>query len=365
MKQYLDLLEHVLKNGTVKENRTGINTVGVFGYQMRFNMADGLPLLTTKRMFIKGIVHELLWFIAGNTNIKYLVDNGISLWTDWPLKNYNSKNHRDDQMTKEWFENAIHNNSKFAKEWGELGPVYGKQWRDWETVNFYKKDEPWGENIHSWISYRDGSARVWQGIDQLQNVIDQIRKEPMSRRLIVSAWNPADIDEMAVSGLPPCHCFFQFNCRPLTLKQRIQYDRGRVVGDYALHAPDTECVSDKSVHETLDNRKVPRHYLDLMLYQRSADIFLGVPFNIASYALLLHMIAEVTNTVPGEFVHTLGDAHIYENHLDQVKEQLTRSPKTLPILNLTHRDSIDDFCFEDVKIEGYTSHSAIKGDVAV
>lgn len=264
MKQYLDLLTHIMEKGSDKSDRTGTGTRSVFGYQMRFDLAEGFPLLTTKKLHTKSIFHELLWFIKGDTNIKYLKENGVSIWDDW------------------------------ADENGDLGPVYGSQWRAWKTDDGRK-------------------------IDQLSEVIDQIKKNPDSRRLIVSAWNVGEVSKMK---LPPCHAFFQFY------------------------------VADGK--------------LSCQLYQRSADIFLGVPFNIASYAALTMMVAQVTGLKPGTFVHTLGDAHIYTNHFEQVNLQLTRDPRPLPQLVLNPEvKSIFDFKFEDLSIVNYDPHPHIKGAVAV
>ncbi|KGI85322.1 MULTISPECIES: thymidylate synthase [unclassified Exiguobacterium] len=264
MKQYHDLCTHILENGVVKEDRTGTGTTSVFGYQMRFNLQDGFPLITTKKLHTRSIIHELLWFITGDTNVKYLQDNGVRIWNEW------------------------------ADEDGNLGPVYGAQWRSFPKP--------------------DGTT-----VDQLAQVIEQIKTNPDSRRLIVSAWNPGQLEDMA---LPPCHLMFQFY------------------------------VADGK--------------LSCQLYQRSADTFLGVPFNIASYALLTHMVAHVTGLEVGDFVHTLGDAHIYHNHLEQVKLQLTRETRPLPTLNIL-RDvsSIEDFRFEDFEIVGYDPHPHIKGEVSV
>lgn len=264
MKQYLDLLQEIMEHGTVKSDRTGVGTKSIFGHQMRFDLSEGFPLLTTKKVHLKSIIHELLWFISGDTNIKYLKDNKVSIWDEW------------------------------ADENGDLGPVYGKQWRSWAAP--------------------DGRS-----IDQLSEVIETIKKNPDSRRMIVCAWNPADVDKMA---LPPCHCFFQFY------------------------------VADGK--------------LSCQLYQRSADTFLGVPFNIASYALLTMMIAQVCGLKAGEFVHTTGDTHIYLNHFDQVREQLSREPRALPkMLINTEVKSIFDFKYEDFTLEGYDPWPAIKAPVAV
>lgn len=264
MKQYHDLMRHVLENGVKKEDRTGTGTVSVFGHQMRFDLSKGFPLLTTKKLHTKSIIHELLWFLKGDTNIKYLKDNGVRIWDEW------------------------------ADENGNLGPVYGYQWRNWPL--------PDGKHI-----------------DQITQVIEMIKKNPDSRRLIVSAWNVADINQMK---LPPCHAFFQFY------------------------------VADGK--------------LSCQLYQRSADIFLGVPFNIASYALLLMMVAQVCELEVGEFVHTFGDAHIYTNHLEQVNLQLSRDFRPLPIMKINPNvKSIFDFTFEDFTLENYDPHPHIKGEVAV
>lgn len=264
MKQYLDLLDHVLKNGVEKKDRTGTGTISVFGYQMRFNLGDGFPMLTTKKLHLKSILHELLWFLKGETNTRYLKENGVSIWDEWANPN------------------------------GELGHVYGYQWRSWPSYN--------GE-----------------GIDQIAAVVNSIKNNPDSRRHIVSAWNVADLDNMA---LPPCHVMFQFY--------------------------------------------VANGKLSCSLYQRSADIFLGVPFNITSYALLTHMMAQVTGLQPGEFVHTLGDAHIYLNHLEQVKLQLTRQPMPLPLLQINPEvKNIFDFKFSDFQVLNYQSHPHIKGEISV
>ena len=264
MKQYLDLLQHVLSNGNTKSDRTGTGTQSVFGYQMRFDLSEGFPLLTTKKLHLRSIIYELLWFLKGDTNIKYLHDHKVSIWDEW------------------------------ADENGDLGPIYGKQWRSWATA--------------------DGEP-----IDQITQLIEQIKTNPDSRRLLVCAWNVGEIDKMA---LPPCHILFQFY--------------------------------------------VANGKLSCQLYQRSADIFLGVPFNIASYALFTMMIAQACRLRYGEFIHTLGDAHIYSNHIEQVKLQLNRQPRKLPIMKLNpEKKNIFDFDYEDFQLEGYNPHPHIKGDVAV
>ncbi len=288
MKQYIDLCNYILNNGVKKDDRTGTGTISVFGYQMRFNLGEGFPLLTTKKVHLKSIIHELLWFISGSTNIKYLVDNDVRIWNDWPYDLY--KKSPDFQgETIEEFAAKIKESDEFAKKYGNLGPVYGKQWRD------------------------------FNGVDQLSNLIEQIKTNPNSRRLIISAWNPAEVDKMA---LPPCHSFMQFY--------------------------------------------VAEGKLSCQLCQRSADVFLGVPFNIASYALFTMMIAQVCGLEPGDFVHTLGDAHIYLNHLDQVNKQIKRSLRPLPKMVINPNvKSIFDFKYEDFTLLNYNPHSGIKGKVAV
>lgn len=305
MKQYLDLLRDVRENGEEKTDRTGTGTISVFGRQARYDMSEGFPAVTTKKLYMRSVVHELLWFLQGSGNIEYLAQNNVHIWDEWPYKAYLKAQGEEipDTNGEAWrrgleeFIGKIATDHAFAVEWGNLGPVYGVQWRHWP-------DGDGGE------------------IDQIQKAIDTIKNNPDSRRNIVSAWNVAEIDEMAKAGLPPCHNMFQFNVR-----------------------------GDK---------------LDLQLYQRSADMFLGVPFNIASYALLGAMIAQVTDKQPGEFIHTLGDAHIYVNHLDQVDEQLSREPLRLPKLFLNPSiKNIDDFTFEDIRLEDYESHPPIKAPIAV
>jgi thymidylate synthase len=264
MRQYHDLIEHILADGAEKGDRTGTGTLSVFGHQMRFDLSEGYPLVTTKKLHVKSIIYELLWFLRGDTNIGYLKDHGVRIWDEW------------------------------ADERGELGPVYGKQWRSWPA--------------------KDGGT-----IDQIANVVEMIKRNPDSRRLIVTAWNPAEVDKMA---LPPCHCLFQFY--------------------------------------------VANGRLSCQLYQRSADVFLGVPFNIASYALLTLMVAQVTGLKPGDFVHTLGDAHLYLNHLEQARSQLSRAPRALPVMKLNPEvKDLFGFAYEDFVLEGYDPHPHIKAQVAV
>lgn len=305
MRQYLNLLTHIMETGVDKGDRTGVGTRSVFGYQMRFDLSEGFPLLTTKKVPFRLIAEELLWFVHGDTQLRTLALKDVHIWDEWPYKAYLIRNELPVPKTgsEEWnagikeFVERVKTDEAFAKEYGDLGPVYGYQWRHWPTSG--------GKEI-----------------DQLRDVVEQIKANPNSRRLIVSAWNPADIEEMAKAGLPPCHCLFQFY--------------------------------------------VANGKLSCQLYQRSCDTFLGVPFNIASYALLTMMIAQVTGLEPGEFVWTGGDTHLYSNHFEQVKEQLSREPKKLPTLRIN--PAVKDlfaFTYEDFTLEGYDPHPPIKAPIAV
>lgn len=304
---YLTLLEHLLTNGATKTDRTGTGTKSVLGYQMRFNLADGFPLLTTKKVPFKAIVHELLWFLRGDTNLQYLAKNNVHIWDEWPYKAYLKRNNLPipEINGEEWktgmseFVQKIATDDAFAKEHGNLGPIYGYQWRSWPTAD--------GKNI-----------------DQLAQVIEQIKKSPDSRRMIVSAWNVGDIEEMAKAGLPPCHCLFQFY------------------------------VADGK--------------LSCQLYQRSCDTFLGLPFNIASYSLLVMIIAQICELEPGEFVWTGGDVHVYLNHVEQAQTQIARRGdiRPLPTVKINPlKMNIEDFTIEDFELVGYNPHDAIKAPIAV
>jgi len=372
--EYNRLLNTILERGRVKHNRTGVDTIGVFGEQAKFDLSKGFPILTTKKVWFKGIVHELLWFIKGDTNIKYLVDNDVHIWDEWAYKRYTDwlkGQQADGRFVGEeaWtigefvdsikkgddliFKDDMHPQSgqPLWQIWGELGEgTYGGMWRAFPYA-YCDPDElafcP--EGIHDYQENR---------VDQLRKVLDKLKTNPDDRRMIVSAWHPYWVDHCA---LPPCHCLFHFNTEELTLEER----RDRIVGPYQTNAG---IVVPKhfASHEHMDALKVPRRKLNLLLYQRSCDTFLGVPFNISSYSLLLAMVAHVSNMVPGVFTHTYGDLHIYENHREQVQELLSRTPKRLPTLMLN--DSVKDlfdFKFEDIILRGYFPHPPIKGAVAV
>jgi thymidylate synthase len=306
MQQYLDLMRHILENGHKKDDRTGTGTISVFGYQMRVPLDQGFPLLTTKKMATRAIFHELLWFLKGDTNIKYLADNDVHIWDEWPFQDYliaNQLTGKFPMYSEEWmaekkeFIEKIKTDTEFAEKWGDLGPVYGKQWRRWEGP--------------------DGKT-----YDQLGMAVEQIKKNPDSRRILVSAWNASDVAGHHKTAPPLCHTLFQFY--------------------------------------------VSEGVLSCQLYQRSADVFLGVPFNIASYSLLTCMIAQVCGLKAGEFIHTFGDAHLYLNHLDQAHEQLSREPKPLPTLKLNPAITrLEDFTMEDIALENYDPHPAIKAPIAV
>lgn len=289
MKQYLNLMNQILTEGEWHPNRTGIDTISVFGLQARYDLRHGFPLVTTKKVFFKGIVHELLWFLAGDTNIKYLVDNNVRIWNEWAFERYAKSNDYQNETLEEYVD-KIKNNAEFAKKHGDLGPIYGHQWRN------------------------------SNGVDQLKEVIKNIKTNPNSRRLIVDCWNPQEIPNMA---LPPCHTFFQF-------------------------------------YVSNENKT-----LNLQLYQRSADMFLGVPFNIASYALLLQLVAQECHLEAGVFVHTIGDGHIYVNHLEQVKLQLSRNPYPLSMIKIKPFEDLFQVKFDDIELQDYQSHPLIKGQVAV
>jgi len=327
-KVYHDLLKDILENGIQKGDRTGTGTRSVFGRQIRFNMKNGFPLLTTKKMYLKGIIVELLWFLRGDTNIKYLVDNGCNIWNSDAWKHY-LKEQKDlganeENASMEWFKEKIKNDDYFAKTWGELGPVYGKQWRSWKGYSNEDWDAP--------------------NTDQISNLINDLKTNPNSRRLMVNAWNAGEIEQMV---LPPCHYGFQVWTRELSYKER--YDM------WNKKNPTLDIMTDD---ELFDNANIPKREISLMWNQRSVDTFLGLPFNIASYGMLLEMIAQQVNMVPGELIGNLGDVHLYNNHISFVEAQLTRTSKTdvLPELNLNKANSIFDYKFEDFEIVNYDAH---------
>jgi thymidylate synthase len=347
MKQYQELLVKILTTGTDKSDRTGTGTRSIFGHQMRFDLAEGFPLVTTKKVHLKSIIHELLWLLKGDTNIKYLVDNGVNIWTDWPLKRYNdlATFNECDTMTLERFTARIREDAEFAETWGDLGPVYGKQWRKW-AIN-------------------DGGSSY---IDQIAALIEGLKTNPDSRRHLVSAWNVGELHDMS---LPPCHALFQFYTQSLTIDQRIATLRDEdVQADGYLQEQgaflNDDIIHRVNLHNHLDTLGAPLHKLSCLLYQRSADAFLGLPFNIASYALLTMMVAQVCNMVPGEFIWTGGDTHLYNNHFDQAGELVSREPRPLPKMKLNPdvRD-IDAFTYDDFTLEGYDPWPAIKAAVSV
>jgi thymidylate synthase len=343
-KQYQDLLSDILDNGHQKGDRTGTGTVSVFGREMRFNMSDGFPLLTTKKVYHKGVIHELLWMLGampkeykqfGNTNIKYLVDNGVNIWVGDAYREYQNKRTVDEikimgyPKTEKEFIERIKEDENFALTYGNLGPVYGEQWTNW--VSETKSSE-----------HLDGNFEIVEkvsGVNQIQEVIDRLKENPDCRRLIVSAWNVGQIKRMA---LPPCHLLFQFWTRELSMSEKE---------DWCKHND--------------NHMDCPMRAISVKMYQRSCDTFLGVPFNIASYALLLEMVAQCVNMVPEEFIWSGGDTHIYNNHIDQCKEQISREPKKLPTILLNSEiNDIFAFRFSDITIKDYEPHPKIKGELS-
>jgi len=358
MKQYLDLLQTIKGEGTIKPAaREGMpGTISLFGHQFRHNLAEGFPLLTTKGMYWKGVVAELLWFLRGDTNVKFLIDHGVNIWNEDAYAYY-CKKHKEfgevmdpmslaafvDTLKKhspEVFENWFSASFKYAL--GDCGYQYGKVWRDWDNIDFYME----GPDL----------TPIDISIDQIKNVLNSLRESPQSRRHVVTAWDPAHDKDLALTW---CHAMFQFNCRPIPRHIRAEIYRH----EQGISHPHT--VTPKELLTT------PEYYLDCQLYQRSADVFLGVPFNMASYALLTEIMAKMCNMVPGEFIHTFGDVHIYENHLDQVKAQVRRNPKTLPRLAMSDRigpdknvNIFDDLTLEDFELFGYDPHPKIKAELS-
>ena len=353
--EYFRIVNDILANGKVKKNRTGIDTIGIFGAQAKYDVdLNAFPILTTKKVHFPAIVHELLWFISGSTNIKYLVDNNVRIWNEWAYKRYKDTfgiNHTDlckqpnsgpsEPSSQDEFIQKIKEDAEFANKWGELGEgTYGGMWRAFP---------------YAYEDYEDHAQYSLGTVDQLQKVIDKLKFNPDDRRMIVSAWHPHWVDHCA---LPPCHCLFQFHTEELTWHERLEIAQEKDSRNENMYY--------KYSDEDFDRADIPKRRLNCLLYQRSNDFFLGVPFNITSYALLTAMIAHVTNMVPGTFTHTYGDAHVYTNHIEQFKVQMARTPKQLPKLWLNPEiKSLFDFKYDDVKLIGYDPHPAIKADVAV
>jgi len=378
--QYQELLRHILEHGTVKGDRTGIGTRSVFGVTVRHNMSEGFPLLTTKKMYWRGIVTELLWFLRGDTNIKFLIDNDCHIWDGDAYKNYKTKTEimmghgfHGTLLSQEEFINKIKTDDEFANKWGDLGPIYGKQWRNWEHY-----DEI-GQHYSSETQKIEESAILRrQPIDQIANLINDLRTNPDSRRLMVNAWNVGELDQMT---LPPCHYGFQLYTREMGLEERCLYWADR-------HKKDKSFTRNMT-HEMLDAVHCPKRKISLIWNQRSADVFLGLPFNIASYGLLLHILAELVGMVPDQLIGNIGDAHIYLNHEEGAREQLTRDPYELPQLNINTEwwqtesgecgigpFDVDAFlaglqsehfngCLmeEDIQLGNYQSHPSIKAQL--
>jgi len=345
-KQYTDLLQDILDNGVTKQDRTKTGTISVFGRQIRHKMSEGFPLLTTKKMPFKTIVIELLWFLQGNTNIKYLVDNNCHIWDGDAYKNYlllMIGNEPEKILSMTDFIDKIKNDDKFAKKWGDLGPIYGKQWRGWSSTE-------WGVSLTK-EGGRAGYSR--KNIDQITNLINDLKTNPDSRRLMVNAWNVGELDQMV---LPPCHYGFQVYTRELSTVERMEY--------YGKHyMKDNETKSyDELLKVDYDGLNIPTRAISLMWNQRSVDTFLGLPFNIASYGLLLMMLADEVNMVPEELIGNLGDVHLYSNHIEQAKEQIQREGFDLPTVHI--RDGIYCSSTEDVLLFDYESHPAIKAPLS-
>lgn len=344
MKQYLALMQDILDNGVVKKDRTGVGTLSVFGRQLRFDLKEGFPLVTTKKVHLKSIIHELLWFLNGDTNVKYLQENGVRIWNEW------------------------------ANAEGELGPVYGKQWREWRDCKVVEchdvgRTQQLMQRGYKYIGNikEDGTTYLVyeKPHDQISKVIQQLREDPDSRRIIVSAWNVSDLDDMALN---PCHNYFQFYTTEMTVLERLNWFEENEPEKFA-NAPlinHKDIDNEELLHETLDREGIPRRKLSCFFLMRSNDVFLGLPFNIASYALLTHIVAQQLNMVPDELVYSGVDVHLYSNHLEQAKLQLTREPYPLPKLVIKRKpDSIFDYKYEDFELVGYQSHDTIKAPIAV
>lgn len=344
MKQYLALMQDILDNGVVKKDRTGVGTLSVFGRQLRFDLKEGFPLVTTKKVHLKSIIHELLWFLNGDTNVKYLQENGVKIWNEW------------------------------SDEEGNLGPVYGKQWREWRDCKVVechdvRRTQQLMQRGYKYIGNmkEDGTTYLVyeKAHDQISKVIQQLREDPDSRRIIVSAWNVGDLGDMALN---PCHNYFQFYTTEMTLLERLDWYEANEPEKFA-NAPlinHEDIDNEERLHETLDREGIPRRKLSCFFLMRSNDVFLGLPFNIASYALLTHIVAQQLNMVPDELVYSGVDVHLYSNHLEQAKLQLTREPYPLPKLDIKRKpDSIFDYKYEDFELVGYQAQPHIAAPVAV
>ena len=402
MKQYIDLITTILREGRVKTDRTGTGTKSIFGHQSTYYMKDGFPLLTLKKTYPNGVFEELFWFLKGDTNIRYLNQKKVHIWDNWPYEKYKKyaesltepdfSVHIDDPknngiriMTQKEFSDTIVNDEKFAKKWGDLGPVYGKQWVNWGGNSFVTQDED-----------ADGKIKFYEekesSYNQIQNVIDRLKKVPDCRRLIVSAWNVSEISQMA---LAPCHVLYQFITEPLTIKEREDLTIDKFGHNNNIFLNNYKTFSDQQTHLTLDKENIPSFRLSLQMYQRSADVFLGVPFNVASYFLLLQMVAQSVNMIPYKFVHSLGDAHLYLNHKEQINEFLHRTHNNekkekidywdyisnggnsnevlgnyygpeLPNLKLNNQiNNVFEFSINDIELINYNPLSAIKAEVSV
>ena len=346
-KQYTDLLQDILENGVTKSDRTGTGTLSVFGRQIRHKMSEGFPLLTTKKMPFRLIATELMWFLSGDTNIKFLVDNNCHIWDGDAWKNFCNKHYGNVYITKEDFIERIKDDKEFAQKWGELGPVYGKQWR--RLIHHFPKTYPEVSQYEQYIGVKT--------IDQITNLINDLKTNPDSRRLMVNAWNVGELDQMT---LPPCHYGFQVYTRELSISERVNlFMQGKKVARFL------EKITDKD----LDNENIPKRAISLMWNQRSVDTFLGLPFNIASYGLLLEILSKEVNMVSDELIGNLGDTHLYLNHIEQAKEQIGREPFPLPILNqfptyTGTRPSIESYVIGDFTLKNYQSHPSIKAPLS-
>ena len=387
--EYFRIVNDILTNGRLKKNRTGVDTIGIFGAQAKYNVdLNAFPLLTTKKVHWPAIVHELLWFISGDTNIKYLVDNNVRIWNEWAYKKYKDTSISKipdneleslsvlsgmslsdvDHLPMDVFIERIKNDVEFAKKWGELGEgTYGRMWRDFPFFTIVDKTDPSTmpkfKSLGTKGTYCGDEPLTFLGrIDQITKVLEKLKNNPDDRRMIVSAWHPHWVDHCA---LPPCHCLFHFHTEELTLEERTKLLTDEQCKN-DLDLTNSYGIRPSSDLELVEKYNIPTRRLNCLLYQRSNDFFLGVPFNIASYSLLTAMIAHVSNMVPGTFTHSHGDAHIYVNHLDQIKLQMSREPKSLPSLWLNPEvKSLFDFKYDDIKLLNYDPHPTIKAEVAV